>query len=367
MRNGWRWMDCRRWLPVLLVVIACCGVACDGEDLKKEEPQMPEIENGNSSENQPGSSSGNTPGNGSENNSDNNSSGDSSGNNSTPSDSIVNSVIDIEKVTKTLCNAKADDNTVATYDYFLSIYGKRTLPGIAESNISSSAAYNSLLSTSASRPVVVCYDLNNIFTDDYSNLAHIVSLHNAGDIVSFAWEWKVPAIETDTPDRYSSAAESGFSILNAVNMSRWEGRFIEEVLDRVAEPLRALQAKGVTVLFAPMLPAQSHWWGEYGAPYFRELWKLVYDRLTVKHGLNNLIWVWSTSTDVPNDELLTWYPGDKYVDIIGVSAGDAPLSAEDFSRIDTAFLGKRMLTCTHAGTTALSFSTTSPWLYSIHQ
>lgn len=367
MGDGGIWKDCRRWWPVLLIAIACCGVACDGEDRKNNEPQMPEIENGNSSENQSGSSSDNTPGNNSENSSGNNSSEDSSGNNSTTSDSIVNSVISIEKVTKTLCNTKADDNAIATYDYFLSIYGKRTLPGIAESKISSSAGYNSLLSTTASRPVVVCYDLNNIFSDDYSNPAHIVSIHNAGNIVSFTWEWKVPSTETDPPDLYSSAAENGFSIRRALIMSYWENDFVEAALDRVAEPLRTLQANGVTVLFAPMLPAQSHWWGKYGAPYFCELWKLIYDRLTVKHGLNNLIWVWSTYADIPNDELLTWYPGDKHVDIIGVTAGDKLLSADDFSRIDTAFLGKRMLTCTHDGTTALSFSASSPWLYSIHQ
>lgn len=53
--------------------------------------------------------------------------------------------------------------------------------------------------------------------------------------------------------------------------------------------------------------------GSKGAEPFKKLWRLMYDRFTNKHHLNNLIWVWTAQT---GDE--SWYPGDDVVDIIGI-------------------------------------------------
>ena len=47
----------------------------------------------------------------------------------------------------------------------------------------------------------------------------------------------------------------------------------------------------------------------------KTLWRLMFDRLVNYHGLNNLIWVWTTSA---SDDAATWYPGDDYVDILGM-------------------------------------------------
>ena len=38
----------------------------------------------------------------------------------------------------------------------------------------------------------------------------------------------------------------------------------------------------------------------------------MFDRMTNYHGLNNLIWVWTSQGNDPD-----WYPGDNYVDIVG--------------------------------------------------
>ncbi len=75
--------------------------------------------------------------------------------------------------------------------------------------------------------------------------------------------------------------------------------------------LKELQANGVPVLFRPLHEAEGKWfwWGAKGPEPAKKLYKLVFDRLTRVHGLQNLLWVWNS---VASD----WYPGPSYVDIV---------------------------------------------------
>jgi mannan endo-1,4-beta-mannosidase len=83
-------------------------------------------------------------------------------------------------------------------------------------------------------------------------------------------------------------------------------------IDEIAVQLKRLQDADVPILWRPLHEAAGgwFWWGASGAEANIALWKLLYERLTFEHGLNNLIWVWS-------GEDADWYPGDDYVDIIG--------------------------------------------------
>ena len=47
----------------------------------------------------------------------------------------------------------------------------------------------------------------------------------------------------------------------------------------------------------------------------------MYDRFTNLHKLNNIIWVWTTDT---RGSATDWYPGDKYVDIVGMDIYTTP-------------------------------------------
>ena len=88
-------------------------------------------------------------------------------------------------------------------------------------------------------------------------------------------------------------------------------------MDRAVPYLKRLQFMGVPVLWRPFheMDGKWFWWGRGGAEGFVKLWRLMYDRYTHVHGLNNLIWVLGFS-DAPGD-LRPWYPGDDCVDILG--------------------------------------------------
>ena len=83
-------------------------------------------------------------------------------------------------------------------------------------------------------------------------------------------------------------------------------------IDAIAEQIAILQEADVPILFRPLHEASGgwFWWGAAGPEGYIELWKLVFQRMTEYHKLNNIIWVW-------NGQDGDWYPGDEYVDIIG--------------------------------------------------
>jgi len=87
-----------------------------------------------------------------------------------------------------------------------------------------------------------------------------------------------------------------------------------EQLDVMAGFLGQLQAKDVPVLWRPFHEANGgwFWWGKQ--PRFTELWKQMYDRFTVHHGLHNLLWVYGPSGQFP---IGPQYPGDTMVDLLG--------------------------------------------------
>ena len=101
-------------------------------------------------------------------------------------------------------------------------------------------------------------------------------------------------------------------------------------IDYAAEQLKTLQDNDIPVLFRPLHEASGgwFWWGSDGAEPYKKLWKLMYDRMTNYHRLNNLIWVW-------NGQDASWYPGDEYCDIV---SEDIYADAHDYSPKSSKFI-----------------------------
>ncbi|MCK9183555.1 MAG: beta-mannosidase [Fibrobacteraceae bacterium] len=148
-----------------------------------------------------------------------------------------------------------------------------------------------------------------------------------GGIPAMNWHWKDP---TDSVEAFYTASSGNtpyttFNLNNAfvdsTTYAEWdttsrEYKAIIQDMDVVAGYLKDLQDSGVAILWRPLHEASGKWfwWGYRGAGAAKALYKLMFNRFTNTHGLNNLIWVWTT--DEAGDAL-NWYPGDGYVDIIG--------------------------------------------------
>lgn len=95
-------------------------------------------------------------------------------------------------------------------------------------------------------------------------------------------------------------------------------------VDSIAVYLNQLQIAGVPILWRPYheMNGEWFWWGaRKGDRGFTLLWKMLYDRLTNYHKLNNLIWVWNPNNPRkhPIDNEMgysLYYPGDDYVDVL---------------------------------------------------
>ena len=119
-------------------------------------------------------------------------------------------------------------------------------------------------------------------------------------------------------------------------------------MDVIAVQLQRLSDAHVTVLWRPLHEAEGgwFWWGAKGPGPFKQLWRLMHDRLTNVHHLHNLIWVDCSGLN-PD-----WYPGDAYVDVVGVDAYPSdvtdPLSAT-WDTLTKEYGGRKLLALTEFG------------------
>lgn len=101
-------------------------------------------------------------------------------------------------------------------------------------------------------------------------------------------------------------------------------------LDRVAEGLAELRDANVVVLWRPIHEMNGgwFWWcphhkGRWIKPAaYRALWRDMFNYFTREKKLDNLLWVYSAAVQQDATEqkpAIYYYPGDKYVDVVGLS------------------------------------------------
>ncbi|MGA2246834.1 MAG: glycosyl hydrolase [Verrucomicrobiota bacterium] len=90
-------------------------------------------------------------------------------------------------------------------------------------------------------------------------------------------------------------------------------------LDQMAAGLQELRAAGVVVLWRPFheMNGSWFWWGGKKPAVTIELWRQMFDYFSTEKHLDNLLWIYA-----PNhgDHTGDYYPGDRYVDLVGVDA-----------------------------------------------
>ncbi|MGZ0879237.1 glycosyl hydrolase [Priestia megaterium] len=113
-----------------------------------------------------------------------------------------------------------------------------------------------------------------------------------------------------------------------LDSSTTEGKRFESMLSKVADGLNQLKNEGVPVLFRPLheMNGEWFWWGlpSYNennperVDLYKKLYQKVFTYMKDTRGLNNLIWVYSP--DANRDYKTSFYPGNNYVDIVGLDA-----------------------------------------------
>lgn len=167
-------------------------------------------------------------------------------------------------------------------------------------------------------------------------------------IVSICWHWRDPSHKTNA----FYTKDTSFDITKVYEPESAEYKEMIRDIDFVSELLKELQKANIPVLWRPLHEASGawFWWGAKGAAPCIALWRLMYDRMTNHHGLNNLIWVWTTTSD---SQAIPWYPGDEYVDILGMDIysgeGEHGSQVVAFNRVKEFFGGRRIITLSENG------------------
>jgi len=163
---------------------------------------------------------------------------------------------------------------------------------------------------------------------DYDNIGVVDDWHSQGGIVSICWHWNVPARSGKNgkvafywgTDNGKEDEQTTFDVKKISDPGSPEYRIMMSDIDRVAQILLKLKAKGIPVLWRPLHEAGGmwFWWGR-DPEGCNELWRTMYRRFQ-ELGVNNLIWVWTQSAawGKPYSDGYRWYPGDDYVDIVSI-------------------------------------------------
>jgi len=259
------------------------------------------------------------------------------------------------RVSKQLVNPNATPEAKALMSYLVDMYGKAILSGQQD--------YRNvrwLEENVGKKPAIVGFDFMDYSPSRVARGARAyetelaIAWHREGGIVTFVWHWNAPKDLIDEPGgkewwRGFYTEATTFDIAYAMDHPESEDyQLILRDIDAVAEQLKRLQEAGVPVLFRPLHEAEGgwFWWGAKGPEPAKKLWRLLYERLTHHHGLNNLIWVWNSVSP-------EWYPGDDVVDIVSYDSypppGDHSPVIQQYERLVSLVNDQKLVALTENG------------------
>lgn len=144
--------------------------------------------------------------------------------------------------------------------------------------------------------------------------------HERGGIVTLSWHMRNPKTGGDAWDNSDSLTVA--SILEGgENHDKLLG-WLDAGADFIAS-LKDADGKHIPIIFRPWHEHSGRWfwWGSKTTTpeQYNELWRMTYDYLVDVKGLKDM--VWAISPNGKGGEFDAWmsrYPGDEYVDIIGL-------------------------------------------------
>ena len=215
-------------------------------------------------------------------------------------------------------------------DFLKTTYGSKTISGTM-ANVNWNIEEAEWVKTQTGKyPALNCFDfVHHVFSPanwiDYTNITVVENWWNNNGLVAIMWHWNVPKnMNAVNPTDFAFySKDTNFDLSKISDSNSPEYKLIIKDIDIIAGYLKSLKNKNIPVIWRPLHEAAGNtnaftggtawfWWGAKGAGPCKALWKLMFERLSTYHQLDNLIWVWTSQGNDPD-----WYPGGEYVDIVG--------------------------------------------------
>lgn len=145
-------------------------------------------------------------------------------------------------------------------------------------------------------------------SENYGTLKKAWEWAEKKGLITFTWHWFSPL---GGRSKAFYTRNTDFDAEKAVTEGTDEFKALISDMDVMAGILRPFCDRKIPILWRPFHEGDGNWfwWGAKGAEPLKQLWRIMYERFTNVHKLNNLIWVW-------NSPVPQCYPGDDVVDII---------------------------------------------------
>ncbi|KWX72301.1 glycosyl hydrolase [Paenibacillus jilunlii] len=133
---------------------------------------------------------------------------------------------------------------------------------------------------------------------------------NKRGLITFTWHWFSPF---GSRDKGFYTENTTFDASRAIIGGTEENKMLIADMDHMAALLKPFCEQRIPVLWRPFHESEGDWfwWGAKGPEVAKQLYRIMYERYTNHHGLNNLIWVW-------NSPLPEGYVGDDVCDVISL-------------------------------------------------
>ncbi|TVR69463.1 MAG: hypothetical protein EA408_12660 [Marinilabiliales bacterium] len=192
-----------------------------------------------------------------------------------------------------------------------------------------------LFDLTGSRPALIGADYGWKPDNDFDVInRRLIDHWNEGGLVTISWHADNPFSDSDRYNpRINTVAGKGsidLSMLLSTAPENEAGRRYFDELDIVIKNLEYLRDNGVVVIWRPFHEMNGNWFwwgtdsfgdGQTNVDAYVSLWRDMYDIFVNRHGLTNLVWVFSpTTVESYTAGADTYYPGGDYVDVVGLSS-----------------------------------------------
>ncbi len=270
----------------------------------------------------------------------------------------------LRKPPKTLVDARATPEARALMARLVNTYGSAMLSGQFEQ-----PDIDYIRQVTRAIPAIYASDLidfspsRRAFGADPKNMVQkVMAAHKNGHLITLMWHWNAPnklinKTYTDAKGQKVDASwyrgfytnATTFDLQSALANPKGEDyRLLLRDIDAIAIPLAQLARAGAPILWRPLHEAEGtwFWWGAKGPDALKALWRIMFERLTAHHNLHNLIWVFTAG------DKADWYPGDKFVDIVGADlypSDPFDPGSEFYDSLRKRFEGRKLLALTEFG------------------